>query len=91
VTWGLYVFAFVVLFVTDLVWVGYMSAVKDKKPWLAAVSAALLYVAGGLATLAYIDDPGVLVAGGLGAFAGTALGVAIKGDGRAQEHEESGV
>jgi hypothetical protein len=76
----LYVFAFVAIFATDLVWVMYMQSVADKRPWLPAVLAAVLYVVGGLTVLAYVDDPGVLVAGGLGAFAGTALGVAIKGD-----------
>jgi hypothetical protein len=78
--WALYAFAFVAIFATDVVWILYMNSVADKRPWLSAALATVLYVVGGLTVLAYIDDPGVLVAGGLGAFAGTALGVAIKSD-----------
>jgi len=76
---GLYAFAFVAVFATDIAWVYYLTAVGDKRPWLAALVATALYLAGGLTVLAYIAEPGVLVAGSLGAFAGTALGVWVRG------------
>lgn len=75
----LYLFAFVAIFVTDVAWVYYLESVGDKRPWLAALVATSLYLAGGLTTLAYVDEPGVLVAGALGAFGGTAVGVVLKG------------
>lgn len=77
--WLLYLFAFVAIAATDLAWVYYMRAVADMRPWLSAILAATLYGVGALTVLAYIAEPGVLVAGALGAMAGTALGVRLKG------------
>ena len=73
--WGLYVFAFVAVAAVDYIYVKYLDAVSKKRPWTAGAIAAGLYLAGGAVTVAYIEDPGVLVAGALGALCGTGLAV----------------
>lgn len=75
--WGLYVFAFVAVAAVDYIYVKYLDAVANKRPWTAGAIAAGLYLAGGAVTVAYIEEPGVLVAGALGALVGT--GLAVKG------------
>lgn len=70
-----YVFAFVVVGILDLLWVVYMQTVARGQRSTAGATAAVLYAASGLTTLAYVADPGVLVAGTLGAFAGTFVAV----------------
>ena len=72
---ALYAFAFVVVGILDLLWVVYTQAVMRGSKGSAAGTAAILYAASGVVTLAYVADPGVLVAGTLGAFAGTYVAV----------------
>ena len=75
VTWGLYLFAFFAVAFVDYIYVKYLDAVGAKRPWTAGAIAAGLYLAGGAVTVAYIQEPGVVVAGALGALAGTGLAV----------------
>lgn len=74
----LYVFAFLVVGALDLLWVVYMQTVARGQRAAAGATAAVLFAASGLTTLAYVEDPAVLVAGTLGAFAGTFVAVRKK-------------
>lgn len=59
------------MFALDYVWVQYMKAATNERPTRAANYAALLFLVGAGNTLAYVNDPTLLVPGAVGAWAGT--------------------
>lgn len=71
----LHILAFAAVCAVDVAWVAYMWAADAKRPFIAGGLAASLYLASGAATIFYVDDNAVLVAGALGAFVGTAVAV----------------
>lgn len=62
---------FAVMVVLDVVWAKYIRATAEKRRWPAASMAGLLVLLGGFNTLAFVDDPRMILPAALGAFAGT--------------------
>lgn len=66
---------FSALFVLDIVWARYTSAVTDRRRAVASSYAAAIIALGAVGTISYIDDPRMIVPAMLGAFCGTFVGI----------------
>lgn len=69
--------AFTSMFVTDICWAVYVSSVKDDAPFKSSLWALFLFLTGSIAVIGYTTDPWLLIPAGMGAFAGTYVGVLI--------------
>lgn len=66
---------FAALFVLDVVWARYTSAITDRRRIPASSYAAAIIALGAVGTISYIDDPRMIVPAMLGAFCGTFVGI----------------
>lgn len=74
---------FAALFVLDLVWAWYTTAVTARRRFVAGGHASLIFALGAFATISYFNDPRMIVPAMLGAFCGTVVGI--------KSHTEPGV
>lgn len=66
---------FAALFVLDIVWARYTTAITERRRIVASSYSAAIIVLGAYATINYIDDPRMIVPAMLGAFCGTFVGI----------------
>lgn len=57
--------------VLDFIWARYTLAISNRAAFAAGGYAAVIYVLGGMVALAYVHEPSMLAAAGVGAFIGT--------------------
>lgn len=62
---------FILMFALDYVWADYVHAIGDSKALRASALSALLILLSGSVTIAYVENPWMLIPTVAGAFAGT--------------------
>jgi len=70
-----YIFTFLSMFVTDIVYTQLLKSVQNDKPFAASVWAAAITFLGGVAIINYTRDNMMIIPAVLGAFVGTYVGM----------------
>ena len=70
-----YIFTFVCMFVTDIVYTQLLKSVQNDKPFAASIWASAITFLGGVAIINYTNDNMMIIPAVLGAFAGTYVGM----------------
>jgi hypothetical protein len=65
------IFTFCAYFIVDIVWVYYTLGIAKNNKLQASLSAAIIPVLVGIATIQFVDNPWMLIPAALGGFAGT--------------------
>jgi len=75
-----YLGIFFLAFAVDYVWAVYIKSAASGKPYMAAISSAVIFLSGGMITLSYIDDGWMLLPATAGAALGTYFAIGHTGD-----------
>jgi hypothetical protein len=70
-----YIFTFVCMFVTDIVYTQLLKSVQNDKPFAASIWASAITFLGGVAIINYTNDNMMIIPAVLGAFVGTYVGM----------------
>lgn len=70
-----YIFTFVCMFVTDIVYTQLLKSVQNDRPMAASVWASLITFLGGVAIINYTSNNMMIIPAVLGAFVGTYVGM----------------
>jgi hypothetical protein len=70
-----YIFTFVCMFFTDIVYTQLLKSVQNDKPLASSIWASLITFLGGVAVINYTTDNMMIIPAILGAFAGTYVGM----------------
>ena len=70
-----YIFTFVCMFFTDIVYTQLLKSVQNDRPMAASIWASLITFLGGVAVINYTTDNMMIIPAVLGAFAGTYVGM----------------
>lgn len=73
-----YFLTFLAMFLTDLAWALYVSAIKANEPLTASLWAVALFVLGAFAVIGYTRNRWLVLPAAVGAFAGTYAGVLMQ-------------
>lgn len=65
------------LMIVDILYAVYTKQVQHNNPLFSALSAVGIYVINAGVVIGFVNDPWLLIPAGLGAFAGTYIGVKI--------------
>ena len=70
-----YIFTFLSMLVTDIVYTQLLKSVQNDKPFAASIWASLITFLGGVAIINYTNDNKMIIPAVLGAFIGTFIGM----------------
>jgi ABC-type enterochelin transport system permease subunit len=70
-----YIFTFLSMLVTDIVYTQLLKSVQNDKPFAASIWASLITFLGGVAIINYTSDNKMIIPAVLGAFVGTYIGM----------------
>ena len=70
-----YIFTFVCMFFTDIVYTQLLKSVQNDRPFAASIWASLITFLGGVAVINYTTDNTMIIPAILGAFVGTYVGM----------------
>ena len=70
-----YIFTFLSMLVTDIVYTQLLKSVQNDKPFAASIWASLITFLGGVAIINYTNDNKMIIPAVLGAFVGTYIGM----------------
>jgi hypothetical protein len=70
-----YIFTFLSMFVTDIVYTQLLKSVQNDKPLASSIWASAITFLGGIAIINYTNDNMMIIPAVLGAFAGTYVGM----------------
>ena len=70
-----YIFTFLSMLVTDIVYTQLLKSVQNDKPFAASIWASLITFLGGVAIINYTNDNKMIIPAVLGAFVGTFIGM----------------
>ena len=70
-----YIFTFLSMFVTDVVYTQLLKSVQNDKPFAASIWASAITFLGGIAIINYTNNNMMIIPAVLGAFAGTYVGM----------------
>jgi hypothetical protein len=70
-----YIFTFLSMFVTDIVYTQLLKSVQNDKPFAASIWASAITFLGGIAIINYTNNNMMIIPAVLGAFAGTYVGM----------------
>ena len=70
-----YIFTFLSMLVTDIVYTLLLKSVQNDKPLAASIWASLITFLGGVAIINYTNDNKMIIPAILGAFVGTYIGM----------------
>ena len=70
-----YIFTFLSMLVTDIVYTQLLKSVQNNKPFAASIWASLITFLGGVAIINYTNDNKMIIPAVLGAFVGTFIGM----------------
>jgi hypothetical protein len=70
-----YIFTFVCMFFTDIVYTQLLKSVQNDRPFAASIWASLITFLGGVAVINYTTDNTMIIPAVLGAFVGTYVGM----------------
>ena len=73
-----YIFTFLALFSTDIIYTYYLRAVQDNRPVIASCWATVVTFTASVAVIEYTTNTLMLIPALLGAFAGTYVGMKLK-------------
>ena len=70
-----YIFTFVCMFFTDIVYTQLLKSVQNDKPLASSIWASAITFLGGVAVINYTTDNTMIIPAVLGAFVGTYIGM----------------
>ncbi len=70
-----YIFTFLSMLVTDIVYTQLLKSVQNDKPFAASIWASMITFLGGVAIINYTNDNKMIIPAVLGAFVGTYIGM----------------
>lgn len=70
-----YIFTFLSMFVTDIVYTQLLKSVQNDKPLASSIWASAITFLGGIAIINYTNNNMMIIPAVLGAFAGTYVGM----------------
>jgi len=70
-----YIFTFLSMFVTDIVYTQLLKSVQNDRPLSSSICASAITFLGGIAIINYTNDNMMIIPAVLGAFAGTYVGM----------------
>jgi hypothetical protein len=70
-----YIFTFVCMFVTDIVYTQLLKSVQNDRPLASSIWASAITFLGGVAIINYTNDNMMIIPAVLGAFVGTYVGM----------------
>ena len=70
-----YIFTFVCMFFTDIVYTQLLKSVQNDRPMASSIWASLITFLGGVAVINYTTDNTMIIPAVLGAFVGTYIGM----------------
>jgi hypothetical protein len=70
-----YIFTFICMFVTDIVYTQLLKSVQNDRPFAASIWASAITFLGGVAIINYTNDNMMIIPAVLGAFVGTYVGM----------------
>jgi hypothetical protein len=70
-----YIFTFICMFFTDIVYTQLLKSVQNDKPLASSIWASAITFLGGVAIINYTTDHTMIIPAVLGAFAGTYVGM----------------
>ncbi len=70
-----YIFTFVCMFVTDVVYTQLLKSVQNDRPLASSIWASAITFLGGVAIINYTNDNKMIIPAVLGAFVGTYIGM----------------